>query len=59
MPDAIHQETWFYNVFGTLFIIFGVAALFMASVGLYAVLAFAVSRRVNEMGIRMALGANA
>jgi predicted permease len=59
MEGAIKRATWFYNVFGTLFIIFGAAALFMASVGLYAVLAFSVSRRTQEMGIRMALGANA
>ena len=59
MSEVIKQGTWFYNVFGTLFIIFGAAALFMASVGLYGVLAFSVSRRIHEMGIRMALGANA
>ena len=57
MPEVMHQETWFYDVFGTLFIVFGVAALFLASVGLYGVLAFSVSRRVQEMGLRMALGA--
>ncbi len=59
MDEVIRQGTWFYNVFGTLFIVFGAAALFMASVGLYGVLAFTVSRRVQEMGIRMALGAKA
>ena len=59
MDSAIDRNMWFYKVFGTLFIIFGAAALFMASVGLYAVLAFSVSRRTQEMGIRMALGANA
>ena len=56
---VIDRQTWFYSVFGSVFIIFGVAALFMASVGLYGVLSFAVSRRTQEMGIRMALGAAA
>jgi hypothetical protein len=59
MLGVIHQESWFYFVFGTLFIVFGGAALFMATVGLYGVLSFSVSRRMREMGIRMALGASA
>ncbi|MEM7414059.1 MAG: ABC transporter permease [Gemmatimonadota bacterium] len=55
--ELIDRAIWFFGVFGTVFIVFGLAALFMASVGLYGVLSFAVSRRTQEMGIRMALGA--
>jgi predicted permease len=57
LEHGLAADRWPHRVFGGLFVILAVIAVTLSGVGLYAMLSYAVTQRTQEIGVRVAIGA--